>query len=166
MVLINNLIEFYVQANMVLAKVTDGIAKELLKALQDIIDENVYSYQLTGDWDNRTYEFKNSWTTSVPEWIGGWCESQIDNQSFDFTWSSERNAWSHGNNHKPIESNDDFNEIIDNRQGGSNFGFPALKRPYYDEWLQYIDLNFDRIVKEQCIANDFPVEMATVFYDF
>ena len=163
---INNPIEFQMVMNTKLVKVTDGIAKRLLEELQNIIDENVYSYQLTGDWDNRTYEFKNSWTTSVPEWIGGWCEAQIDNKNFDFTWENSRNAWSHGNQFSPVESNDDFNEIIDNRQGGSNFGFPALKRPYWDAWLIWIDMNFDNVVREQCLKNDIPVEMASVFYTF
>ena len=163
---INNPIEFQTVMSIKMPLVTDGIAKRLLEELQNIIDENVYSYQLTGDWDNRTYEFKNSWTTSVPEWIGGWCEAQIDNQNFDFTWENSRNAWSHGNQFSPVESNDDFNEIIDNRQGGSNFGFPALKRPYWNEWLMWIDMNFDNVVREQCLKNDIPIEMASVFYTF
>ena len=121
------------------------VMKTLLMKLQDIIEENVYSYQSTGEWDGRTGQFKNSWTYSVPQWIGNYCESQIDNDDFEFKWVSDVNMWAHGNNAQPIGSNDDFNEIIDNRQGGSNFGFPALSRPYFSEFLVWTDLNLQNI---------------------
>lgn len=161
--LINNPIEFQMVMNIKLTAVMNEVMKTLLTKLQDIIEENVYSYQLTGDWDNRTYQFKNSWTYSVPQWMGNYCESQIDNDDFEFNWSNEKNMWSHGNSFKPIESNDDFNEIIDNRQGGSNFGFPALQRHYWFEFLMELDTSLESIFQAECIKQGLPIEYASVF---
>ena len=163
MVLINNPIEFQMAMNAKLQSVLDAVMQTLLFKLQDIIENNVYSYQSDGEWDNRTYEFKNSWTARVPEWIGNYCESQIDNEDFNFTWNNERNMWSHGNSAKPIESNDDFNEIIDNRQGGGNFGFPSLQRHYWFEFLMYVDTSLESIFQAECIKQGIPVEYASVF---
>ena len=161
--LINNPIEFKTMMNVQIPLVLDAVMQTLLMKLQDIIEANVYSYQLTGDWDNRTYEFKNSWTYSIPQKIGNYCESQLDNQDFQFKWANDPNMWSYGNGYQPLESNDDFNEIIDNRQGGSNFGFPALSRPYWDEFLMWVDLNLESTFQKECLKQGIPVEMASVF---
>ena len=58
--LINNPIEFQMVMNSKLTLVMNEVMKTLLMKLQDIIDENVYSYQSTGEWDGRTGQFKNS----------------------------------------------------------------------------------------------------------
>lgn len=161
--LINNPIEFQMVMNSKLQSVLDAVMQTLLFKLQDIIENNVYSYQSTGEWDNRTYQFKNSWTYSVPQWMGNYCESQIDNDDFEFNWSNEKNMWSHGNSFKPVESNDDFNEIIDNRQGESNFGFPSLQRHYWFEFLMYVDTSLESIFQAECIKQGIPIEYASVF---
>ena len=153
--------------NAKLPLVLDAVMQKLLFKLQDIIDENVYSYpNPNGAWDGRTGKFKESWDNSVAEMVGGWWESKIDNQDFNFEWNNERDKYSHGNMEKPLESNDDFNEIIDNRRGGSNFGFPALKRPYWDEFLTWVDVSLDSVFKAECLKQGLPIEYATVFYDF
>ena len=98
--------------------------------------------------------------------IDGWITSQIDNQGYNFTWNSMKDAWSHGNSFESIRSNDDFNEIIDNRQGGSDFGFPALQRPFFQEFLIYCDTSIPSLFKKYCLKHGVPAEMASVFYDF
>ena len=71
--LIKNPIEFQMVMNNKLNSVLEVVMQKLLFKLQDIIEENVYSYpNPNGDWDGRTYAFKNSWTYSVPEWIGNY----------------------------------------------------------------------------------------------
>lgn len=161
--IIKNPIEFQMIMNVKLPLVLESVMQKLLIKLQDIIEENVYSYQLTGDWNNRTYEFLNSWTTSIPIKMGNYFESQIDNQAFQFTWANDKDMWSHGNSFQPIESNDDFNEIIDNRQGDSNFGFPSLQRHYWMEFLLWIDVNLENTFREECLKQGIPIEYATIF---
>lgn len=162
--LINNQVELQMVMNSKLTLVMNEVMKTLLMKLQDIIEENVYSYpNPNGEWDNRTYQFKNSWTYSVPQWMGNYCESQIDNDDFEFKWVNDKNMWSHGNSFKPVESNDDFNEIIDNRQGGSNFGFPSLQRHYWFEFLMEVDTSLESIFQAECIKQRLPIEYANVF---
>jgi hypothetical protein len=96
--------------------------------------------------------------------MGQYYESKIDNQDFNFTWNNDRNMWSHGNCFSPIESNDDFNEIIDNRQGGSDFGFPSLQRHYWFEFLIFVDTSLESIFRAECIKQGIPVEYASVFF--
>lgn len=162
--LINNSVHYMMLMNERLPLVLNDVMEELLQKLQDIIDTNVYSYQSEGDWHGRTYEFRNSWTVNVPSMIDGWITSQIDNQGYNFTWNSVKDAWHYGNNFESIRSNDDFNEIIDNRQGGSNFGFPALQRHFWFEFLLFVDTNLDLIFKKYCMKYNIPAEMASVFY--
>lgn len=151
--------------NTKLPLVIKGVTDALLIELQNIIDENVYRYpNPNGSWDGRTGQFKESWENSVAEMVGGWWESKIDNQSFNFEWNNERDKYSHGNMEKPLESNDDFNEIIDNRRGGSNFGFPALKRHYWFEFLIFVDTSLESIFRAECIKQGIPVEYASVFF--
>lgn len=164
--LINNSVHYMMLMNEKLPLVLDDVMKELLQKLQEIIDTNVYSYQSQGGWHGRTYQFRNSWTVNVPSMIDGWITSQIDNQGYNFTWNRMKDMWSHGNSRVPVRSNSDFNEIIDDRDGESNFGFPALKRPYWDEFLWYCDTSIPSLFKKHCLRHGVPVEMASVFYDF
>jgi hypothetical protein len=162
--LIKNPIEFQMVMNAKLPLVIKGVTDALLIELQNIIDEEVYSYQSNGSWNGRTGEFKESWDNSVAEMVGDWWESKIDNQSFNFEWNNERDNWNFGNAYKPLESNDDFNEIIDNRQGGSNFGFPALKRPYWGRFLAFCETSIESIFRAECLKQGIPVEYASVFF--
>ena len=160
--MINNAIELQAKLNIEISIVLGRVMDRLLLELGNIIDEEVYSYESDGQWDGRTFEFKNSWTTSVPTMMGGWIESILDNQNYNFTWNSQRDKWSHGNFWDDLTVNE-LNEIIDNRQGGSNFGFPSLKRPYWNRFLLFCDTSLERIFKEEMIKQGLPIEYARIF---
>ena len=166
--LINNPIEFQLQMNMRLQSVVEGIMTRILMELGEIIEEDVYSYPLNGEWQNRTGEFKESWDYSVPTMVGGWCESVLSQDAFGhYTPNHNRGEFSHGNGWSSLFGFDSLNTIINDGLSQSNFNFPAIEaRPFWSNFQQWLGLNFDKIVKEQCILNGLPVEMATSFYTF
>ena len=165
---INNPIEFQMVMNTRLVKVMQGVMTRILMELGNIIDEEVYSYSLDGAWQNRTGEFKQSWDFSVPIMVGGWCESVLSQDAFGhYTPNNNRGEWSHGNGWSSLFGFDSLNEIINNGLNQSNFNFPAIEaRPFWSVFLQWLDLNINEIFREQCLKNDIPVEMASVFYTF
>lgn len=116
-----------------------GIFQEKLK---EFIVEDVYSYQSGGGWHDRTYEFGNSWVVSPLSISGLGLSATLSNDTFQFSWNE--GTWSHGNKWEKLD-NDSFDEIINNRQGGSNFGFPALQRPYWTHFIEWVTLNFDNV---------------------
>lgn len=162
--LINNSIEFQAIINMKMSVVLSNVMEKLLFELGNIIDEEVYSYESDGAWDGRTMEFKNSWTTSMPTLMDGWWTSTLDNQGFNFTHNTERDSWAHGNGWSALTVNQ-LNEIIDNRSGGSNFGFPSLKRPYWKKFLTFCDTSLESIFQQECVKQGLPLEYSTVFFE-
>lgn len=162
--LIKNKMQLELEMKTRLNKVVDSIMLIILDKLRDVIQENVYdAYTPKGDWGNRTGQFKNSWTVSVPQIVGDWYYGKVDNQNFNFEWNKDKNLWSHGNSKEPVESNDAMNEIIDNRQGGSNFGFPALKRHYWFETLLWVDDNLERLFRQECLKYGLNIKIDYVF---
>lgn len=144
----------------------DGLMTRILIELGNIIDEEVYSYPLNGAWQNRTGEFKESWDYSIPSMINGWHESKLSQDGFDhYTPNNNRGEWSHGNGWSSIFNKDILNEIINNGLDDSNFNFPAIEaRPFWDVFIQWLTLNFDRLAKEEMTKQGIPVEYASVFF--
>ena len=166
MVLANNLVELQAQINMRLPMVVESIMTKMLIELGNIIDEEVYSYPLNGEWQNRTGEFKESWDYSIPTMVGMMCESVLSQDAFGhYTPNHDRNMWSHGNWNSSLLGFDLLNDIINNGLSQSNFNFPAIEaRPFWNVFKQWLDINADRLLKEACIENGLPVDMASIFY--
>ena len=168
MVVINNPIEFQMVMNVKMVAVVNGVMKRILDELGNIIDEEVYSYPLDGEWQNRTGEFKQSWDFSVPTIMNNWCESVLSQEAFGhYTPNNNRGEWSHGNGWSSLLGFDSLNNIINDGLSQSNFNFPAIEsRPFWNIFQQWLGLNFEKTFKEECISNDLPIEMATAFYTF
>ena len=157
--LISNSAQFEMVLNLSLQEALRRTMKRLLDELKEIIDREVYSYpNPNGDWDGRTGQFGESWDSTEPQLLDGWMQSTLSNENFNFVWNNERNMWSHGNYNQPLASAEDLDEIINNRQGGSDFGFPALKRNYWGEFTIFCDLNIEKIFVEECIQLGIPIE--------
>lgn len=127
---------------------------KLLLELGNIIDKNVYSYVLTGDWDNRTGQFGKSWSYSDVETIpitGNVISmfSTLSNDNFELESNNNSGEWSHGNGWSDLTIQE-LNHIVEDRGGTSNFGFPALKRPYWGEFINYVNANLELIFQEEC----------------
>lgn len=141
----------------------------LLIELGNIIDKNVYSYMLTGEWDNRTGEFGDSWDFSEVEIETlttkmSYLSSTISNEDFELTYNNNIGEWSHGNGWSDLTIQE-LDWIIEQRNGGSNFGFPALKRPYWSEFLTFVDVNLDIIFQEEC-SKVLPITLSGTFSTF
>lgn len=163
--LINNSAELNAILNIKIPKALDNTMQRLVLGLQQTIDEEVYSYPYPmGEWHGRTGQFGESWTSDIPQRIASdWWESKISNSNYKFSWNSDRDEWGHGNGYSPL-TNDELDEIINERDGGSNFGFPALQRDYWGKYRNWLDENLDKIFKEECIKLGIPLGFANSFY--
>ena len=152
--LITNSSQFVMIMNSACEKALDNTMDKLLDKLLEIIDRDVYSYKSDGDWNGRTYEFRDSWDTTKTQIIGQYMTSELSNENGHFAWNNIRNEWAHGNGKSPLGMSGDsiamsINKIIDNRNGGSNFGFPSLKRPFWNEFEKWCMVNVDEIFKNE-----------------
>lgn len=151
--LVSNSSQFLMVVNSACEKALMNTMDKLLDKLLEIIDKNVYSYQSTGEWNGRTGEFRKSWDKTKMEIIGQYMTSEISNENGKFTWHKERNRWSHGNWMFPLdelgEMAENINIIIDHRKGGENFNFPALQRPFWDEFYKWASINVSTIYQSE-----------------
>lgn len=163
--IIKNPIEFQMIMNVKLDLMLKGLMTRILIELGNIIEEEVYSYQLNGDWQNRTREFKDSWDYSMLTMVSGWHESVLSQDAFDhYTPNNNRGEWSHGNGWSSLFNKDSLNEIINNGLETSNFNFPAIEaRPFWDRFIIWLTFSFDGLVKEECLKQGIPIEYASVF---
>ena len=155
---ISSLAELYTNVNARLESALRDTMKELLKELQDIIMREVYSRPISGEnWDNRTYEFLESWNTSEPIMVGDMVQSVLSQDGFNFTWNGERGMWSHGNGwSQPLVNY--LDDIINNGLSESNFNFPAIEeRPYWDMFKIYVEENVNMIFYKNCKKYGLPI---------
>ena len=155
---ISSLAELYTNVNARLESALRDTMRDLLKELQDIIMREVYSYPISGEnWDNRTYEFLESWNTSEPIIVGNMVQSVLSQDGFNFTWNSERDMWSHGNGwSQPLVNY--LDDIINGGLSESNFNFPAIEeRPYWDMFKIYVAENINMIFYKNCQKNGLPL---------
>jgi len=143
------------------AKIEQALRKTmeiLLVKLKEIIMEEVYSYNSSNEnWNNRTYEFLNSWNTSEPVFIGNVLSSVLSQDGFEFSWNDQRDMWSHGNGLYPLFT-EFLDDIINDGLGESNFNFPAIEpRPYWTRFEAYCDLNVLSIFATQCALVGLPL---------
>lgn len=144
---VSNSAQFQQLLNAQLAVALENTMEQLLIRLGEIIEEEVYSYQSDGEWDNRTGEFKKSWSASIPTMVSGWMQSTISNDTFAFTWDSDN--WSHGNMWQSLTAIE-MDNVINNRSGGSNFGFPALVRPFWSQFIMEANQTIHLIFAQEC----------------
>lgn len=146
--------------------------QDLLEELKSIIQDEVYSYELNGDWQNRTYQFLNSWDVTDVSVVNGWYEASINQSGFDgWTVGTGRDMWSHDDD---LANGSDaslidikyLDNIIENGIGEEHYGFPAMyKRPFWELFERYCVVNIDRIFYEKCLSNGVPIQKAVRFTD-
>ena len=155
---INSFAELYTNVNAKMELAVRDTIQDLLKELQDIIIREVYSYPISGEnWDNRTYEFLESWNASEPIVLGNIVQAVISQDGFNFTWNGDRNMWSHGNGwSQPLVKY--FDDIINGGLDESNFNFPAIEaRPYWDLFKVYVSENLNLIFYKNCQKHGLPL---------
>ena len=165
--LISNSAQFMTVMNAKVTELIERVMNRIWIELGNIIEEKIYSrdYPYTDNWHGRTNEFKDSWNYDTPHYDMGMIMSTLRNDNFSFTWNSNRDEWSHGNSWNPLTVQA-LDEILNDRQGGENFGFPALQSHYWDEFQRYLSINFDRIVMEEGRAIGLPLTYGQISYIF
>lgn len=164
---INNAVELMSILSKLIPQAMDNAMQRLVTGLKQVIDEEVYSYPYpNGDWFGRTGEFGKSWESTVPQMVAkDWWESRVTNEDYKFSWNNDDGEWAHGNGWSPL-TNTELDEIINQRNGGSNFGFPSLQRDYWGSWKTWLDQNFEKIFAEEFNKAGIPIEYGMSFYGF
>ena len=162
--LISNSAQFISVVNTRLQVALSGIMQRLLEELQLIIDEDIYSYPSpNGAWHGRTGQFRESWGYDVPYYDSNMLMSVLSNQGFAFTWNTERDTVSHGNFSDPLTVQA-MNEVL-NDKCGSGMNFPIHNTHYWDNYLRFLSVNFERIALEECHRAGLPVENSPFGYN-
>ena len=161
--LISNSAQFMSVVNESLHMALSGIMQRLLEELQAIMDEDIYSYVSDGAWHGRTREFRESWNYDAPYYDSNMLMSVLSNQNFGFTWNHERDTVSHGNFDSPLAVQA-MNEVL-NDKCGSGMNFPIHNTHYWDNYLRFLSVNFERIALEECRRAGLPVENSPFGYN-
>ena len=148
---INSFVELETVIESLLAQALDLTTEELLNKLEDFIQQDVYDVPSKWDsiYDLRTGEFKKSWDrTNVKKIAKNVVESEI------FQNISVMSVI----DIPPIHiDRDNLAEII-NSGTGYNFGQMEGKvRPFWDDFIQWVNTNLDSIFKKNCIIVGLPV---------
>ncbi len=143
---INTVEEMQMEIDAMANAVVRNVAQILTEKLKEFIEDDVYSYPET--WGGRTGDFKDSWVYSEPTIINGFIESIISEDLAMIPFDGE---WSHGSNYGTIFEEYNLAEIINNGLTTSNFNFPPIQqRPFWDDWVKWATVNFDRLFIEEC----------------
>ena len=148
---INSFIELETVIESLLAQALDLTTEELLNKLEDFIQQDVYD--VPSEWDLmyglRTGEFKKSWDrTNAKKVAKNVVESEIF-QNISVMGVIDI---------PPIHiDRDNLAEII-NSGSGYNFGqMEGTARPFWDDFIQWVNTNLDTIFKKNCIAVGLPI---------
>ena len=147
---INSFVELETVIESLLAQALDLTTEELLNKLEDFIQQDVYDVPSKWDsiYDLRTGEFKKSWDrTNVKKIAKNVVESEI------FQNISVMSVI----DIPPIHiDRDNLAEII-NSGTGYNFGqMEGKSRPFWDDFIQWVNTNLDSIFKKNCITVGLP----------
>lgn len=155
----NNWTQMQVEINAKMEIALRKTVERLLQKLKDIILEEVYSYPSpNGAWDNRTYQFLDSWTAQEPYFVSGWYQ-EISQNGFDFLFNDDNGMWSHGSPSSGALSAQELDDIINDGLSESNFNFPAIEaRPYWDMFQIYVDTEIYNIFRQECVSVGLPIE--------
>ena len=146
--LISNSAQFVSAVNARLEVALNGIMQRLLIELQATMDEDIYSYVSEGSWHGRTNQFRESWDYDVPYYDSDMLMSVLSNNGFNFTWNNDRDTVSHGNFSSPLTVQA-MNEVL-NDKCGNGMNFPVNNTYYWDNYLRFLDTNFDAIAIQEC----------------
>lgn len=123
--------------------------QELYMKLKDYIRSDVYD-AYNPIWYERTDNLLNNWIVSDPVIIGTSVSSSISLDSLEY---NDENWW-HGNSNidNSILDPSEFVNIINDGLGSTNFGFPNIgKRPFWDDFKNYVEKNLDNIFMQKCL---------------
>lgn len=148
----------------------ENTTTQLLTKLLEIIEKDVYSYGATwtNGWDGdlgRTEQFKASWEKSKATIVGNMSESKIFQNYLTMVYEP---PFSHGSPKRGQLAEDALSGIINEGLGDTGIGFPAIKgRPFWTEFKNYVNENFDRILETNCMILGIPVSgvMGSVIFD-
>lgn len=148
---INSFVELETVIESLLAQALDLTTEELLNKLEDFIQQDVYDVPSKWDsiYDLRTGEFKKSWDrTNAKKVAKNVVESEIF-QNISVMCVIDI---------PPIHiDRDNLAEII-NSGTGYNFGqMEGKARPFWDDFIRWVDMNLDSIFKKNCIAVGLPI---------
>lgn len=148
---INSFVELETIIESLLAQALDLTTEELLNKLEDFIQQDVYD--VPSKWDNiydlRTGEFKKSWDRTNAKKIA---KNVVESEIFqNVSVMSVIDI-------PPIHiDRDNLAEII-NSGTGYNFGqMEGKERPFWDDFIQWVNMNLDSIFKKNCIAVGLPI---------
>ena len=148
---INSFAELETVIESLLAQALDLTTEELLNKLEDFIQQDVYDVPSKWDsiYDLRTGEFKKSWDrTNVKKIAKNVVESEI------FQNISVMSVI----DIPPIHIDRDYLAEIINSGTGYNFGqMEGKARPFWDDFIQWVNTNLDSIFKKNCITVGLPV---------
>lgn len=153
----SNTEEFLTKASGVGSVALENTMQRLLDKLKEFIEDDVYSYDYNDDeeptghyWQRagaRTGEFKESWEYENVTQIGNIVASRIFQNHSTMYWAE--NTFQHGSNQQLAE--EVLAEIINDGKIGHAFGFPDIgDRPFWNDFLDWVDTNIDNIFTEEC----------------
>ena len=147
----NNWIQMETEINAKMQIALNNTIERLLQKLKDIILDEVYSYPSpNGEWDNRTYQFLESWNAQLPYFANGWYQ-EISQDGFDFLYNGDRGMWSHGSPYGGALTAQALDDIINDGLSESNFNFPAIEsRAYWDMFQIYVDTSIHDVFLQEC----------------
>lgn len=148
---INSFVELETVIESLLAQALDLTTEELLNKLEDFIQQDVYDVPSKWDsiYDLRTGEFKKSWDRTNAKKIA---KNVVESEIFqNISAMSVIDI-------PPIHiDRDNLAEII-NSGTGYNFGqMEGKARPFWDDFIRWVDMNLDSIFKKNCIAVGLPI---------
>ena len=133
----------------------------LLNELQNIIETTVYSYSLNGEWQNRTGQFKESWSVQQPYYVDGWYNT-ISQDGFNYIYNGTSGQWSHGSPYSTPSGAlniNSLNDIINDGLTESNFGFPAIEsRQFWNTFERYVNENLHNVFFMECLKLGIPIQ--------
>lgn len=147
---INNFMELHTAIDMVVQQALDLTTEELLDKLEEYIQTEVYDIHSL--WESaglRTGQFKDSWERSNAVIV---TRGIVSSQIFQNVSVMKQS------NVPPIHiDRDDLAQII-NSGVGYNFGtMEGTARPYWDKFLDWVNMNVERIFAEKCKQVGLPI---------
>lgn len=128
--------------------------ERLHEKLLDLIEENVYvrssydfgrrgSFSDDDTWQIKTYKYGDMRVR---------LEYMPDNLDYEQLDIYGTNGYSHGNMYGEVMDGEDFLQMMNGKFPSGDFAnYPVIQRqPFWDEFLDYYNLNLDSIFKEEC----------------
>lgn len=149
--IIKSFAELEIVIESLLAQALDLTTEELLNKLENFIQQDVYDVPSKWDsvYDLRTEEFKNSWNRTNAKKVA---KNVVESEIFqNISIMSIIDI-------PPIHiDRNNLAEII-NSGTGYNFGqMEGKARPFWNDFMQWVDMNLDSVFKKNCITVGLPI---------